>query len=61
MAAVAELEDLKAAKKGLDKLAHDSPNEYVAFVDFFNRHKHIGYKNIMKMMLYNKTPEGLKE
>ncbi len=61
MAAVAELEDLQAAKKHLDSLEEKYSEVYAAFVDFFNRHKHIGYKNIMKMMLYNKTPESLKE
>jgi hypothetical protein len=61
MAAVADIEDLRIAKDGLDDLQKRFPDAYAAFVEYFNRHKMIGYKNIMKMMLYGKSPESLKE
>ena len=61
MGAVAPLEDLESAKDDLGRLEKLYPEAYEAFKLFFTNHKMIGYKNIMKMMLYDKTPEDLKE
>ena len=60
MAAFASIEDLQACKDDLEKLKEKHPKEYEEFQLFFTNHKMIGYKNIMKMMLYDKTPEDLK-
>ena len=61
MAVVAPIENLKKAKEDLDKLQSKHPEAYKEFKLFLTNHKLIGYKNIMKMMLYGVTPEELKE
>ena len=61
MAAVAPIEDLSRAEVDMTNLEKKYPEAYEAFKLFFTNHKGIGYKNIMKMMLYGKTPESLKE
>lgn len=61
MGAVAPAKDLVKALEDLIKLEKKHPEAYEDFKLFFTNHKGIGYKNIMKMMLYDKTPESLKE
>ena len=60
MGAVSSIEDLEAVEAGLEDLAEKFPEAYPVFVTFFKRHRMIGYKNIMKMMLYDKSPLEVK-
>jgi hypothetical protein len=55
MPAIASLEDLKAAQK--DLLAAKDLNELKAA---FKKWRRIGWKNIVKMWLGERTPEQLK-
>lgn len=61
MGATADIEDLSRAEVDMTNLEKKYPEAYETFKLFFTNHKGIGYKNIMKMMLYGKTPEELKE
>ena len=60
MAAIASLEDLKAAKKDLSALEKADPKAYASWVELLKRHRMIGYKNIAKLAM-GSTPEELKE
>ena len=60
MPAVAELEELKAIDDELKKIKEEFSDAYERFVKFFKSNRRIGYKNIIKMMLGEATPEDLK-
>jgi hypothetical protein len=55
MPALASLEDLRAAQK--DLLAAKDLDELKAV---FKRHRKVGWKNICKLWLQERTPEQLK-
>lgn len=61
MPAAAELEELKAVDEELKKLNEEFSDAYARFVKFFKDNRRIGYKNIIKMMIGEATPEDLKE
>ena len=60
MPAIATLEELIAVQATLEKLKEEHPQAYEAFSGFFKNNRKIGYKNIIKMMIGESTPEKLK-
>jgi hypothetical protein len=60
MPAIASLEDLAAAQAALADLERRHPEAFAAFVELFRRHRHIGYKNLSRLMMHEATPEKLK-
>lgn len=60
MPAIASLEDLVAAQAALAELRRRQPEAYGQFVELFRLHRHIGYKNLSRLMLGEATPEKLK-
>ena len=60
MAAIATLEELKAVHAALQKLQEEYPEAYGRFSQVFSDNRKIGYKNIIKMMIGETTPEKLK-
>jgi hypothetical protein len=60
MPAIATLEELKAVDMALRKLKEEHPDAYESFSRFFRDNRRIGYKNIIKMMIGEATPEKLK-
>jgi len=60
MPAIATLEELKAIDMGLKKLKESYPQAYEEFAQFFKNNRRIGYKNIIKLMIGESTPEKLK-
>ncbi len=61
MTAVADLEELQQVKKELESLKMKDEEIYDDFVDLFKRNRSVGYKNICKMLMGEKTPKELKE
>jgi len=59
MAAIASIEDLKAAHAALKKIEKKHPEAYKDFVALLAVHRMIGYKNIARLA-YGSTPEELK-
>lgn len=60
MPAIASLEELKAIDIALRKLRDEYPEAYERFASFFRENRRIGYKNIIKLMIGEATPEKLK-
>jgi hypothetical protein len=60
MPAIATLEELKAVDAALKKLKEDFPEAYERFTTFFKDNRKIGYKNIIKLLTGESTPEKLK-
>jgi len=60
MPAIASLEDLTAAQAALAELRQRQPEAYAQFVELFRLHRHIGYKNLSRLMLGEAPPEKLK-
>ncbi len=60
MPAIATLEELKAVQAALRTLNEEHPKAYDAFSRFFKDNRKIGYKNVIKMMIGEATPEKLK-
>jgi hypothetical protein len=60
MPAIATLEELKAVDLELKKLKESYPQAYEEFSRFFQGNRRIGYKNIIKLMIGEATPEKLK-
>jgi hypothetical protein len=60
MPAIATLEELKAIDAGLKRLKENHPQAYEEMANFFRTNRKIGYKNIIKMMIGESTPEKLK-
>jgi len=60
MPAIATLEELKAVQAALSTLKEEHPKAYDAFSRFFKDNRKIGYKNVIKMMIGEATPEKLK-
>ena len=60
MPAIASLEELAAAQAALDALRQRHPEAYEDFAALFRQHRHIGYKNISRLMMGEATPEKLK-
>ena len=60
MPAIATLEELKAVDSALRTLKEEFPDAYERFSRFFRDNRKIGYKNIIKLMIGEATPEKLK-
>ncbi len=60
MPAIATLEELKAIDAALKKLKEEFPQAYDKFSQFFKDNRKIGYKNIVKLLIGEATPEKLK-
>ncbi len=60
MPAIATLEELKAIDAALKKLKEQFPDAYEKFAQLFRENRKIGYKNIVKLLIGEATPEKLK-
>ncbi len=60
MAAVAPLEDLKAALGSLEALKSRHPEAYAEIESILRAHRKVGYRNICRLLLGEATPEKLK-
>ena len=60
MPALASLEELRAVAEELKRLKETHPEAYDQFGGFFKKFRSVGYKNIVKLMLGETTPEKLK-
>lgn len=60
MPAIATLEELKAIAARLGQLKEEYPEAYEKFSSFFKENRRVGYKNIIKLMIGETTPEKLK-
>ena len=60
MPAIATLEELKAIAARLGQLKDEHPEAYGKFSSFFKENRRVGYKNIIKLMIGETTPEKLK-
>lgn len=60
MPAIATLEELRAIEAGLKQLKETFPEAYEEMANFFRMNRKIGYKNIIKIMIGEATPEKLK-
>jgi hypothetical protein len=60
MAAVAPLEDLKAALESLETLKSRHPEAYAEIESILRTHRKVGYRNICRLLLGEATPEKLK-
>jgi hypothetical protein len=60
MPAIATLEELKAVQRALQSIGEKYPEAYERFTRFFKENRKIGYKNIIKLLTGEATPEKLK-
>ena len=60
MPAMASLENLQQAARELVSLEASHPEAYAELVRLFARNRHLGYKNICKLMMGEATAEKLK-
>lgn len=60
MPALASLEELRSVEEELKRLKEIHPDAYGVFSALFKKFRAIGYKNIVKLMLGETTPEKLK-
>lgn len=60
MPATVPLEDLERANEELQSLEMKYPEAYDDFAEFFLRNRSLGYKNLCKMLMGEKTPKELK-
>lgn len=60
MPAVAPLEDLERAHREMESLRMKHPDVYADVVGLIERNRAIGYNNLCKMLLGEKTPKELK-
>jgi molybdopterin converting factor small subunit len=60
MPAIATLEELKAVQRTLQSIREEYPEAYERFTRFFKENRKIGYKNIIKLLTGEATPEKLK-
>ena len=61
MPAIASLEELKEIKAKLDEIKAQHPEGYNEIKKLLASKRSVGYKNIVKMLLGEVTPEKLKE
>lgn len=60
MPAIASLEELQRVQDELEALKMKHPETYVDFVKLFKKHRRVGHKNIVKMLMGETDPEKLK-
>ncbi|MBS3762764.1 MAG: hypothetical protein ACLFWL_12080 [Candidatus Brocadiia bacterium] len=60
MPAAASLEELEEVQNELESLKMKHGEAYDDFVDLFKRNRSVGYKNICKMLIGDKTARELK-
>ena len=60
MPAVVPLEELERAHEELQSLEMKYPDAYEDFAEFFQRNRSLGYNNLCKMLMGEKTPKELK-
>jgi hypothetical protein len=60
MPAIATLEELKAVQSRLAAIREEYPEAYEKVSRLFRENRGIGYKNIIKLMTGEATPEKLK-
>jgi hypothetical protein len=60
MAATAPIEELRAADEALARLKETHPEAYGLFSALFKKFRNVGYRNVIKLMLGESTPEKLK-
>ena len=60
MPAAAPLEDLERAHEELQSLQMKYPDAYEDFAELVERNRSLGYSNLCKMLMSEKTPRELK-
>lgn len=60
MPALASLEELKEVDAKLKQFQSEFPDAYVVIADILKKFRRIGYKNVIKLLLGEATPEKLK-
>lgn len=60
MPAISSIEELRQVNEGLVALKATHPEAYADLSAFLKKWRHVGYKNIIKLMLGEATPEKLK-
>lgn len=61
MGAAASLEELQQVENELESLKMKYPEAYEDFAELFQQNRGVGYKNICKMLMGEKTAKELKE
>jgi hypothetical protein len=60
MPALASLEELREVDKGARAFREAYPEAFRELSAFLRRYRRVGYKNIVKLLLEESTPEKLK-
>ena len=60
MPAAVPLEELERANEELQSLEMKFPEAYEDFAEFFRRNRSMGYNNLCKMLMGERTPKQLK-
>lgn len=60
MAALASLEELREVDTKVRQFQSEFPEAYGAISEVLKKYRRIGYKNIIKLLLAEATPEKLK-
>lgn len=60
MPAAVPLEELERADEELQSLEMKFPEAYEDFAEFFRRNRSMGYNNLCKMLMGERTPKQLK-
>lgn len=60
MPALASLEELKEVDSRVKQFQSDYPEAHRAIAEILKKYRRIGYKNIIKLLLAETTPEKLK-
>jgi DNA-binding ferritin-like protein (Dps family) len=60
MPALASIEELKEVERKAKVFAEEFPEAYQAISGLLKTHRAVGYKNIIKLLLGESTPEKLK-
>lgn len=61
MPALASLEDLLEVNQRVREFEQSYPEAYKSISEILKKYRKIGYKNIIKLLLNEATPEKLKE
>lgn len=60
MPSVVPLEDLERAHEELQSLEMKYPDAYAEFAAYFDENRSLGYNNLCKLLMGEKTPRELK-
>lgn len=60
MPALASLEELKEVDAKLKQFKEEHPDAHRAIAEILKKYRRLGYKNVIKLLLDESTPEKLK-